>query len=216
VKVYDGEPVDIAKSFEADGAEMIHVVDLDGAFADEGMVNRRVAGEIMGTVGIPVQFGGGLRTLSDVEQLIELGAARVVLGTLAAQSPEMLAKFVELFGTRICVGIDARNGTVMTHGWEKSASMNAVELAIRVAHAGVERVVYTDVDRDGMLGGVNIDQTCAIAQESGLRVTASGGVSSLADISALASRSSCGVDSVIIGKALYEGRFSLQEAMSAS
>jgi phosphoribosylformimino-5-aminoimidazole carboxamide ribotide isomerase len=213
VKVYDGDPVEIAKSFEGAGARMLHVVDLDGAFSGGNSRNRRVVRRIIRAVEIPVQFGGGLRTVSDVQQLIEFGAAQVVIGTLAAESPETLEKFVQLFGFRICVGIDARGGQVMVGGWEKQAKISAADLARRVADAGVDRIVYTDVARDGTLQGVNIEQTCAIARAAGLRVTASGGVSSLTDIQKLTEAKTCGVDSVIIGKALYEGRFTLQDAL---
>jgi phosphoribosylformimino-5-aminoimidazole carboxamide ribotide isomerase len=213
VKVYDGDPVEIARRFEDAGARLLHVVDLDGAFADANSLNRKVARRIIRAVEIPVQFGGGLRSVTDVQQLIEYGAAQVVIGTLAAESPETLERFVQLFGFRICVGIDARGGQVVTHGWEQEGKIGAVELARRVADAGVDRIVYTDVSRDGMLEGVNLEQTCHIARESGLRVTASGGVSSLADIEQLRSIRQCGVDSVIVGKALYEGRFTLEEAL---
>ncbi|HJQ31139.1 MAG TPA: 1-(5-phosphoribosyl)-5-[(5-phosphoribosylamino)methylideneamino]imidazole-4-carboxamide isomerase [Pyrinomonadaceae bacterium] len=216
VKVYDGDPVEIARGFEEAGARMIHVVDLDGAFADKNALNRKVVRRIIRAVKIPVQFGGGLRSVTDVQQLIEYGAAQVVVGTLAAESPETLEKFVQLFGFRVCVGIDARAGVVLTHGWEKEGRMTAVALARRVADAGVDRIVYTDVARDGMLSGVNLEQTCAIARESGLRVTASGGVSSLEDIRGLKTISGCGVDSCIVGKALYEGRFTLKEALKAA
>ena len=166
-------------------------------------------------VEIPVQFGGGLRSVTDVQQMIEFGAAQVVIGTLAAESPETLEKFVQLFGFRICVGIDARRGTVLTHGWERQVRLTAVALARRVADAGVDRIVYTDVSRDGTLSGVNLEQTCSIARESALRVTASGGVSSLEDLRQLKTIRQCGVDSVIVGKALYEGRFTLKEALKA-
>src|SRR5688500_1684829 len=174
VKVYDGDPVEIAQGFEAAGARMLHVVDLDGAFADPNHHNRKVVRRIIRSVKIPVQFGGGLRSVTDVQQMIEYGAAQVVIGTLAAESPETLERFVQLFGFRICVGIDARRGRVLTRGWEKEEELSATELARRVADAGVDRVVYTDVARDGMLGGVNLEQTCAIAREADLRVTASG------------------------------------------
>ncbi|HEV2707102.1 MAG TPA: 1-(5-phosphoribosyl)-5-[(5-phosphoribosylamino)methylideneamino]imidazole-4-carboxamide isomerase [Pyrinomonadaceae bacterium] len=213
VRVYDGDPVEIARRFENAGARLLHVVDLDGAFADANSLNRKVARRIIRAVEIPVQFGGGLRSVTDVQQLIEYGAAQVVIGTLAAESPETLERFVQLFGFRICVGIDARGGQVVTHGWEQEGKIGAVELARRVADAGVDRIVYTDVSRDGMLEGVNLEQTCHIARESGLRVTASGGVSSLADIEQLKTIRQCGVDSVIVGKALYEGRFTLEEAL---
>jgi phosphoribosylformimino-5-aminoimidazole carboxamide ribotide isomerase len=215
LKVYDGEPVEIARGFEEAGARMIHVVDLDGAFADKNALNRKVVRRIIRAVKIPVQFGGGLRSVTDVQQMIEYGAAQVVVGTLAAESPETLEKFVQLFGFRVCVGIDARGGIVLTHGWEKEGRLTASALARRVADAGVDRIVYTDVARDGMLSGVNLEQTCAIARESGLKVTASGGVSSLEDIRGLKTISACGVDSCIVGKALYEGRFTLQEALKA-
>jgi len=216
VKVYDGEPLEIAKKFEDAGARMLHVVDLDGAFADRNSRNRKVVRRIIRAVEIPVQFGGGLRSVGDVQQMIEFGAAQVVIGTLAAESPETLERFVQLFGFRVCVGIDARRGVVLTHGWEKEGSFSAAALARRVADAGVDRIVYTDVSRDGMLKGVNLEQTCAIARESGLRVTASGGVSSLEDLRKLKSIGRCGIDSVIVGKALYEGRFTLQEALRAA
>jgi len=216
VKIYDGDPVKIARQFEDAGARMIHVVDLDGAFANSNSLNRKMVRRIIRALEIPVQFGGGLRSVGDVQQLIEFGVAQVVIGTLAAESPETLEKFVQLFGFRICVGIDARCGLVMTHGWEQEGKLTASELARRVADAGVDRIVYTDIARDGMLEGVNVEQTCLIARESGLRVTASGGVSSLADIELLKSASDCGVDSVIVGKALYEGRFTLQEALGVA
>ncbi len=215
VTVYDGDPVEIARKFEDAGARMLHVVDLDGAFADRNAHNRKVVRRIIRSINVPVQFGGGLRSVTDVQLMIEYGAAQVVIGTLAAESPETLERFVQLFGFRICVGIDARDGMVLTHGWEKKGSLSAAALARRVADAGVDRIVYTDVARDGMLGGVNLEQTCAIARESGLRVTASGGVSSLEDLKQLKSIQPCGVDSVIVGKALYEGRFTLKDALAA-
>jgi phosphoribosylformimino-5-aminoimidazole carboxamide ribotide isomerase len=213
VKVYEGDAVETALNYETDGARMLHMVDLDGAFSDPNSRNREVLRQILKETNLPIQFGGGMRRLQDVEHMIELGVSRVVIGTLAVESPEVLARLVELFGSRISVGIDARNGLVMTHGWEKREPISALELAERVAAVGVERIVYTDVTRDGMLAGVNLAQTCTIARESGLKVTASGGVSSLADISRLRNVSESGVDSVIVGKALYEGRFSLKEAI---
>jgi phosphoribosylformimino-5-aminoimidazole carboxamide ribotide isomerase len=211
--VYDGDPIEIALSYEASGARMIHIVDLDGAFSEPNSRNRQVLHKIISRIKIPLQFGGGLRSLEDVGQVIELGASRVVVGTLAVESPDELAKLVDMFGSRVCVGIDARDNQVMTRGWEKREIITAVELAQRVAALGVERIVYTDVARDGMLSGINLEQTCAISRASGLRVTASGGVSSLADINRLRSVSESGVDSVIVGKALYEGRFTLDEAI---
>ncbi len=210
---YDRDPIAVAKAFEADGARMLHVVDLDGAFGEGQSLNRDVVKRIIHFVSVPVQFGGGMRTIDDVEELLLAGANRVVIGTLAAESAETLARLVEVFGARIVVGIDSRDGQVMTRGWEKQGQIDAVELARRIARLGVERIVYTDVARDGMLTGPNIEQTCLIARESGLKVTASGGVSSLEDIERLRRVSEAGVDSVIVGKALYEGRFTLHEAL---
>ncbi len=213
---YDRDAISVAQAFEADGARMLHVVDLDGAFGEGQSLNRDVAKRIIRSVSVPVQFGGGLRTIDGVEELILAGANRVVIGTLAAESPETLETLVERFGPRIVVGIDSRDGQVMTRGWEKHGQIEAVELARRIAGVGVERIVYTDVSRDGMLVGPNIEQTCLIARESGLKVTASGGVSSLEDIERLSRMSETGVDSAIVGKALYEGRFTLKEALEVS
>lgn len=210
---YDRDPIAVAQAFEAAGARLLHVVDLDGAFGEEQSVNREVVKRIIHSVSVPVQFGGGMRAIEDVEEMILAGASRAVIGTLAAESPETLKKLVELFGPRIVVGIDARDGHVMTRGWEKHGQIEAVDLARRIAGAGVERIVYTDVARDGMLTGPSIEQTSVIARESGLKVTASGGVSSLEDIERLSLVSEAGVDSVIVGKALYEGRFTLEEAL---
>lgn len=215
--IYDDDPVKVAKNFELAGAQMLHIVDLDAAFSDRASPNHRLLREILQTIEIPVQFGGGLRSIEDVRRAIEVGVRRVVIGTLAVESPEVLEELVRSFGgDHIAVGIDAKDGEVMVRGWEQNGKMCAVELARGVAEAGVERIIYTDVSRDGMLSGVNIEQTLAVARESGLKVTASGGVSSLEDIKRLRQLSSFGVDSVIIGKAFYERRFTLREASQAS
>src|SRR5215207_3651707 len=149
--VYNENPVEVARAFASAGAEMIHVVDLDGAFNEAGSPNRAVVKRIVETVDVPVEFGGGIRSLDDVQQLCDAGVARVVLGTLAAESPELLKEFVDRFSSRICVGIDARDGRVMTRGWEAATPVMAVELVQAVADAGVERIIYTDIARDGML-----------------------------------------------------------------
>jgi phosphoribosylformimino-5-aminoimidazole carboxamide ribotide isomerase len=214
VKVYDGDPVDVAKAFAASGAEMLHIVDLDGAFAEPNSANRLVLGEIIRAVDIPVQFGGGLRRSQDVEHVIELGVTRAVLGTVAVESPKILIEMIRRFGPhQIAVGIDAQNGMVVTHGWEQTEAISAVTLAQTVAALGVERIIYTDVARDGMLHGPNIEQTCLIAG-AGVKVTASGGVSSLQDLTDLKAVSGTGIDSVIVGKALYERRFTMEEALA--
>lgn len=217
IKVYGGDPVDVACDFESQGAQMLHVVNLDGAFDEVDSLNREVVRRIMRAVRVPVQFGGGLRSAHEVELLIEEGAARVVVGTLAVESPQILENLLRRFGYCIAVGIDARDGLVKTRGWERDAELPLTELVRRVVAAGVDRIVYTDIARDGMLCGVNVEQTCAVARDSGLKVTASGGVSSLTDIARLekAARASS-IDSVIVGRAIYEGRFTLAEAFEAA
>jgi phosphoribosylformimino-5-aminoimidazole carboxamide ribotide isomerase len=213
VKVYDNDPVKIAEGFERDGALMLHVVDLDAAFSEPDSSNRDALREIIRAVNIPVQFGGGIRTVRDVEQMISLGVTWAVIGTAAVESTETLKTMFRYGRQHIVVGIDAKDGQVVTHGWEKEATVSALTLASRVAEIGVERIIYTDVGRDGMLTGPNVEQTCKIARESGLKVTASGGVSSIDDLRSLKAVSECGIDSVIVGKALYEGRFTLQDAL---
>jgi phosphoribosylformimino-5-aminoimidazole carboxamide ribotide isomerase len=214
---YDGDPVEVAKDFQAQGVEWLHVVDLDGAFAERNSTNRQTLKAIVDAVNIPIEFGGGLRSLSDVEQVLQLGVARAVIGTLAVESPQILRELVASFGSdRIAVGIDAKGGQVVIRGWEKSEALNAIELARDVAAFGIKRIIYTDVARDGMLIGPNIEETCRIARESGLKVTASGGVSSIDDIKRLTQMAECGVDSVIVGRAIYERRFTVAEAILAA
>jgi len=215
-KIYNADPVKVALSFEDDGAEMLHVVDLDGAFSEPNSRNRKVLQKVIDTIGIPVQFGGGLRTTEDVFEAIDIGVHRVVIGTVAAESPETFAEMLAKFGSEIIVvGIDANRGQAATRGWETEAEIDVLTLARRVAAIGVERIVYTDIQRDGMLTGPNVEQTSLIARETGLRVTASGGVSSIDDLLKLKAVGETGVDSVIVGKALYERRFSLREALDA-
>ncbi|HKP80836.1 MAG TPA: 1-(5-phosphoribosyl)-5-[(5-phosphoribosylamino)methylideneamino]imidazole-4-carboxamide isomerase [Pyrinomonadaceae bacterium] len=216
VTVYNEDPVAVAKEFAAAGAEMIHVVDLDGAFSEDGSPNRAVVKRIVETVDVPVEFGGGIRTFDDVQQLCDAGVARVVLGTLAVESPELLEEFVARFSSKICVGIDARDGRVMTRGWEAATPVMAVDLARAVADAGIERIIYTDIARDGMLNGPNVEQTLAVVRVADVRVTASGGVSSFNDIKRLRETGEPRLDSVIVGKALYEGKFKLEEAIRAA
>lgn len=208
---YGDDPVLTAQGFAAAGATTIHVVDLDGAFSGNS-TNRLVVKQIVKKSGVAVQVGGGVRTEQDVEELIDSGVLRVILGTLAAESTDKVSGLVERFGSKICVGIDARDGIVMKHGWESNTNLSALEFALEIAKCGVERIIYTDIKRDGMLSGPNIEQTVALARATGLRVTASGGVSSLADLAMLRDANELLVDSVIVGKALYENRFTLEQA----
>ncbi len=216
VTVYNENPVEVAKDFVAAGAKMIHVVDLDGAFDGAESSNRAVVRAIVDAVDVPIEFGGGIRSLTDVQDLCAAGVARIVLGTVAAESPLLLKEFVNNFSAKICVGIDARDGRVMTRGWESETPLLAVDLARSVAECGVERIVYTDIARDGMLSGPNIEQTLAVAQAANVHVTASGGVSSLDDIKRLRDAGDARLDSIIVGKALYEGKIKLEEAIDAA
>jgi phosphoribosylformimino-5-aminoimidazole carboxamide ribotide isomerase len=213
VTVYNDDPVAVAREFAAAGAEMLHVVDLDGAFSGSGSPNRDVVKQIAANVGVPVEFGGGIRSLEDVQELCDAGVARVVLGTVAAESPQLLKDFVDRFSTRICVGIDAHDGRVMTRGWETTTPVLAVDLARSVAECGVKRIIYTDIARDGMLVGPNIEQTLAVVRAANVSVSASGGVSSLDDLKRLRDTREPLLDSVIVGKALYEGKFKLEDAI---
>lgn len=213
---YDADPLEAAERFVAAGAEWLHIVDLDRAFGDSESVNARVAREIVSRFSVPVQFGGGLRTVTDAARMIDAGVARVVIGTMAVEDPTGMFEMIKRFGDQVCVGVDARAGEVMTRGWEQRGAVSAVDLARSVAAAGIKRIIYTDIARDGTLTGLNVDQTCEVARASGLQVTASGGVASCDDIRQLISAGEPLVDSVIIGKALYEDRFTLAEALRAA
>ena len=214
VTVYDASPVEMAQQFVRAGARMIHVVDLDGAFKGGESPNRAMVKEIVAAVDVAVEFGGGVRTIDDVQQLCDAGVARIVLGTVAVESPDLLRELILRFADRICVGIDARAGQVMTRGWESETQISSVDLARLVAGAGIKRIIYTDIARDGMLTGPNIEQTIAVARAANVQVTASGGVSSLDDIKRLRDAGEPLLDSVIVGKALYEQKFKLEDAIN--
>lgn len=214
VTVYDEDPISVAKQFAAAGARMIHVVDLDGAFKGGESANRAVVRRIVEAVDVPIEFGGGIRSVDDVQQLCDAGVARVVLGTVAVESPDLLRELIDLFDEKICVGIDARDGEVMTRGWEAGTRIGAQDLAKSVVACGVRRIIYTDIARDGMLTGPNIEQTVTVARAAKVHVTASGGVSSLDDIKRLRDAGEPLLDSVIVGKALYEQKFKLEDALN--
>ncbi len=211
--VFADDPLQVAGQWEQQGAAWLHVVNLDGAFGQQSP-NLAVVRDIVAAVGIPVQFGGGLRDLAAVAEALRLGVARVILGTVAVRQPEVVAEAVRRFGAeRIVVGIDARDGRVAVHGWTEVSAVEAAELGRRMAGMGVRRAVYTDVSRDGMLTGVNVEATAALARATGLRVIASGGVASLDDIRRLKAVEPDGVEGVIIGQALYAGAVGLGEAI---
>jgi phosphoribosylformimino-5-aminoimidazole carboxamide ribotide isomerase len=220
--VYGDDPAAVARDWLAQGATWLHVVNLDGALGDAPAgaqpVNLRRLAQIRAAVGgLPIQFGGGLRALADVETALDLGATRVVLGTAAVQAPELVVEALRRFGPeRIVAGIDARDGRVATHGWQQSSGTTAVALGRAMGALGVIRAVYTDIRRDGMLAGANVAATAELARASGLRVIASGGVASRADVARLRARAGDGIEGVIIGQALYTGALSLGEAIRAA
>ncbi len=214
--VYSENPLSVAQRWVEAGAEMLHVVNLDAALNQKDAQNLKALERILYEINIPVQFGGGVRTRDDVRRLDDLGVTRIVIGTTAIENPVLLEHIVSEFGSTIVVGIDAREGKVALRGWEKISHIQAIDLAQKVAELGIDRIVYTDIARDGMLSGINLEATQEIAEASGLKVTASGGVASLDDIYALKKLQPYGVDSVIVGKALYEGVFTLEEALDAA
>ncbi|MFQ5814447.1 MAG: 1-(5-phosphoribosyl)-5-[(5-phosphoribosylamino)methylideneamino]imidazole-4-carboxamide isomerase, partial [Anaerolineae bacterium] len=218
--VFSDDPMAMAEHWASQGAEWLHVVNLDGAFG-QASSNLLVVKEIISSklkvqsskFKVRIQFGGGLRTMADIEGTLGLGVARVVLGTAAVEEPSLVAEAAQRFGAeRIVVGIDAREGKVATHGWREVSSLTATELAFRARELGVERIVYTDITRDGMLSGVNVEAVRELTQRTGLKVIASGGVSSLDDVRRLKEAEASGVEGVIIGQALYSGALELREA----
>jgi len=210
-RVFFDDPVVAARQWIEEGATWLHVVNLDGAFQQDSP-NLRVLGRIIGAVEVPVQFGGGLRTLADVEQVLAMGVSRAILGTVAVKAPALMAEAVARFGAEcITVSVDARNGQVLTHGWRQASAINALELGLRARWLGLERLIYTDVSRDGMLTGANVQATGDLARRTGLKVIAAGGVASLDDIRRL--RGEPGIEGVVIGQALYSGALSLSEAI---
>jgi len=211
--VYGHDPVAVARAWEAEGATRIHVVDLDAAI--EGKPQPEVVGAIIDAVKIPVEVGGGLRVLETAMRYKERGADRVIFGTAAVASPGVVQEAVRQWPEAVAVALDARNGRVTVAGWQESTTTTALDLAARVKSWGVRRVQYTDVVRDGTLTGPNIEATAELARTTGLRITAGGGVSSLDDLRRLAVLEPLGIDEVVVGKALYEKRFTLAEAMEA-
>ncbi|MCB9451877.1 MAG: 1-(5-phosphoribosyl)-5-[(5-phosphoribosylamino)methylideneamino]imidazole-4-carboxamide isomerase [Anaerolineaceae bacterium] len=211
--VFSDDPLATAQAWIEQGATWIHMVNLDGAFAATND-NGRIL-EVIAKLGVQVQFGGGLRQMADIERALGQGAARVVLGTVAIQQPEVVAEAVTRWGAdRVCVALDARDGKITTHGWQQTANLPPAMVGQDMARRGVCHALYTDVSRDGGLQGVNVAATVALAQETGLRVIASGGVSSLEDIRQLAA--SGVVAGAVVGMALYEKRFTLAAALAVA
>ena len=211
--VYPDSPGEVASGFERDGADGIHVVDLDGAFEGRRR-NIEAVRAVVDSVRIPVEVGGGIRTLGDIEHLLSAGVSRVILGTVAVEDPGLLEEAVATYGAdRIWAGIDARNGSAAIKGWVKDSGIPAVELGKRMKERGVRTVIYTDIRRDGALTGPNIEETRNMAVKTGLSIIASGGVHALKDILDLMDIEKHGVTGIIAGKAIYEGNITVKKAV---
>ncbi|MGN8845125.1 1-(5-phosphoribosyl)-5-[(5-phosphoribosylamino)methylideneamino]imidazole-4-carboxamide isomerase [Niallia sp. HCP3S3_B10] len=210
--IYGDSPFDMAKSFVEQGAKWIHMVDLDGA-KDGKRVNDQFVIDAAKKLGVKVQIGGGIRQEEDIVHYLENGVTRVILGSVAVSNPEFAMEMIRKYGKGIAIGIDVKNGLVATHGWLSTSEVKAVELGKRFAEAGAETFIFTDIATDGMLSGPNIEAIEEMALATKKEVIASGGVSSIEDLKRLKEIHSKGVGGAIIGKALYEGRFTLEEAL---
>ena len=230
--VFSDDPVARARSWESAGATWLHIVNLDGALRREESeeaasvgqggavgsphINLQVLAAIRAVTTVPIQFGGGIRTVRDVEVALDLGATRVIVGTVAVDRPAVVAAALERFGPeRVVVALDARGGMVSTHGWQTVSPVDVLSAARQMRSMGVLRALFTDVARDGMLAGVNVTATVELARSSGLGVIASGGVANLDDIRSLAACSREGVEGVVVGQAIYTGALDLAAAIAA-
>ncbi|MDQ0091090.1 phosphoribosylformimino-5-aminoimidazole carboxamide ribotide isomerase [Paenibacillus anaericanus] len=212
--VYNENPLEVAKSWEVQGGSFIHLVDLDGAKAGHP-VNDELIGQIARSVQVPVQVGGGLRTLEDVKRLISLGVSRVIIGTAAIEDREFTEAVLGTYGDKVAIGIDARNGFVATRGWLETSEVQAEELAKQLTAKGAETFIFTDISRDGMMQGPNVEAIVSLAKASGRTVIASGGVTVQDDLLSLAAHADQGVGGAIVGKALYTGSIDLAQALLA-
>ena len=210
--LYNADPAAQARAFEAAGCSWLHVVDLDGAVAGQPR-NRTAVGAILAAVALPLQLGGGIRDLATIAGWLEAGVARVILGTAALRDPALVRAACREFPGKVAVAIDARNGKVASEGWVKTSEVTVLELALAFEDAGVAAIVFTDIERDGTLAGLNVEATAALAQALSTPVIASGGVASLADLAALKAHEREGIAGVIAGRALYDGRLELKAAL---
>ena len=211
--VFNDSPADQARAFEAAGAQWLHLVDLNGAFAG-APVNGAAVDDILSAISIPVQLGGGIRDLATIEMWLGKGIARVILGTVAVRDPELVRTAAKSFPGQVAVGIDARGGMVAVEGWAETTDMAVGDLAEKFADAGVAAIIYTDIDRDGVMAGPNVEATAGLAHATDIPVIASGGVSSMADLAAL---KSCGapLEGAISGRAIYDGAIDVRAAVAA-
>jgi phosphoribosylformimino-5-aminoimidazole carboxamide ribotide isomerase len=210
--IFSDNPAEQALKWQEAGAELLHLVDLDGAFA--GIPKNKAAIEaIIKAIRIPAQLGGGIRDIATIEAYLSLGLSRVIIGTAAQRNPELVIEACQKFPGRIVVGIDAKNGMVAVQGWAELTDISAVDLAKKFEDCGVAAIIYTDISRDGMMGGPNLEATRALAEAISIPVIASGGVSSLKDIENLMAIEASGVTGAITGKAIYTGAINLREAI---
>lgn len=209
---FDADPVDAALRWEAAGAEWIHVVDLDGAVAGQS-VNADVIGRIATAVAVPVQLGGGIRTRAGAEAMFERGVRRAIFGTAAIREPELIAELAGIYGDRIAIGLDARDGRLAASGWLEQTEVRAIDVAAQLTAAGVQNLIYTDIYRDGTLTGPNLDALAEMIGVAGSAVIASGGIGTIDDVDRVRD---AGAGGVIIGRALYDGRVDLAEAIRRS
>jgi phosphoribosylformimino-5-aminoimidazole carboxamide ribotide isomerase len=210
---FNDDPADQARRFLAAGCTWLHVVDLDGAFAGKSVNGEAVENIVEAAAEVPVQLGGGIRDEAGIEYWLSRGVRRVILGTIALRDPEFVKRVCARWSGRIVVGIDARNGKVAVTGWSETSTVKALDLALKFEQSGVAAIVYTDIDRDGVLAGPNIEATVDLAYHLTTPIIASGGVSGLADLKELKKHESAGISGVICGRSLYDGRINLAEAV---
>ena len=210
--VYNTDPAAQALQFEEQGFEYLHMVDLDGAFAGESR-NGDAVDAILKAVSFPVQLGGGIRRLDQIEAWLEKGLARVILGTVAVRDPDLVREAGRLFPGRVAVGIDAKGGKVAVEGWAETSKLTAIDLASRFEDAGIAAIIYTDIDRDGILTGINWPSTLELANSVSIPVIASGGLASMDDISQMTNSEFSILEGAISGRALYDGRIDAKEAL---
>lgn len=213
--VFSDSPAEMAAQWESQGAEFLHLVDLDGARAGKPQ-NLATVKAILEKVKIPVELGGGIRTLEHIEEVLNLGVRRVILGSVAVHDPALVKAACEKYGDRVVVGIDAKDGMVAVEGWAETSNLEAPVLGKMMADAGVKTIIYTDIGRDGTLSGVNVEATVEMARRSGLEVVASGGVKSIEDIRALKAHEKEGIAGAILGKSLYMHTLDLKEALAVA
>ena len=211
--VYNDDPAAQAKAFEEMGFEWLHVIDLNGAFEGQS-VNGAAVESIIKATKNPVQLGGGIRTLAHIENWLSKGLSRVILGTIAVRDPELVREACKFFPGRVAVGIDAKGGKVAVEGWAEASELGVIEMAKRFEGAGVAAIIYTDIDRDGILTGINWDSTIELAGEVTIPVIASGGLASLDDIRRMTQPDAMRLEGAISGRALYDGRIDPAEALA--